>query len=57
MCLLNYLAGELQKVTHHNEIGGIGGGTVAELALRPRHDMEQGKTLSGRYTSDCPDLL
>lgn len=33
-----------------------GGGLVAKLALRLRHDTEQGKTLSGRYTSDCPDL-
>lgn len=37
MALLNYLARELQKVTHHNEIGGRGGwgGPAAGPALCP----------------------
>lgn len=31
-----------------------GGGPVAELALRLRHDMEQGKTLSGSTRRTAP---
>lgn len=48
---------EGEEEEEEEEEGGTEGETVAELALRLRHDMEQGKTLSGRYTSDCPDLL
>lgn len=50
MSLLNYLTQKLQKVTHHNEIGGEEGGLVAELTPGG------GEGLSQRYMLDSLDL-